>query len=410
MTKSTDFTDTLKEQPFVTHLLELRDRVMRAFIGVLVIFVCLFPWANELYQMVSKPLLEVLPEGQNMIATGVISPFLAPFKLTLVAAIFLAMPLILYQMWAFIAPGLYKREKRILMPMVGSSALLFYLGAFFAYAVVFPLIFDFMKMTTPEGVDMIPDITQYLELVLTLFFAFGIAFEVPIATIIVVWMGMTTPDKLIQKRPYVIVGAFCLGMFLTPPDVISQTLLALPMWILFEFGVIASRFIRKKEDDEEEGADPDGDPEPDPDKPAGKTSEANVVAATATAGETIQSPEGEPSVESQLSDFDAERYQHLSEEELDKELDLIEAEEASEETSAEITEADEEDDDDDDLGESDDDGEYEEVINEKFKLVQQLRDEENEISARGVLYEIIGEGNEDQANTARNIMAQLDED
>ncbi len=397
MTDPKDFVDNLKEQPFVTHLLELRDRVMRAFIGVLVIFVCLFPWANDLYQLISEPLLEVLPDGQNMIATGVIAPFLAPFKLTLVASIFLAMPVILYQIWSFIAPGLYKREKRILMPMVGSSVLLFYLGAFFAYAVVFPLIFDFMKMTTPEGVDMIPDITNYLELVLTLFFAFGIAFEVPIATIIIVWMGMTTPDKLTQKRPYVIVGAFCLGMFLTPPDVISQTLLALPMWILFEVGVICSRFIGKNERVGDDETDPSDDPEPDPEKP----SSTDSVPMAAAAASTVES---NPTPDSGASEFDAERYQPLSEEELDRELDLIEAEESDEDDDE-----DDEDDEDDDLGQSDDEGLYEEAINDKFKLVQTLRDEENEIGARGVLYEIIGEGNEDQANTARNILAQLDE-
>ncbi|MCP4996745.1 MAG: twin-arginine translocase subunit TatC [Gammaproteobacteria bacterium] len=280
---------TLKEQPFVTHLIELRDRVMRAFIAVLVIFVCLFPWANDLYQMVSKPLLEVLPEGQNMIATGVISPFLAPFKLALVTAIFLAMPVILYQLWAFIAPGLYKHEKRVLMPMVGSSALLFYLGAFFAYKIVFPLIFEFMKMTTPEGVDMIPDITQYLELVLTLFFAFGLAFEVPIATIIIVWMGLTTPDKLTQKRPYVVVGAFCMGMFLTPPDVISQTLLAIPMLLLFEVGIIFSRIIvRNKE--EREKCESESETHPDEPNPGGE-------AAAVDAGDQDSEGEAEPKPE-----------------------------------------------------------------------------------------------------------------
>lgn len=398
MTDLNNITDSLKEQPFVTHLLELRDRVMRAFIGILVIFLCLFPWANNLYQWVSKPLLEVLPDGQNMIATGVISPFLAPFKLTLVAAIFVAMPLILYQLWSFIAPGLYKHEKRILMPMVGSSALLFYLGAFFAYMVVFPLIFDFMKMTTPEGVDMIPDITQYLELVLTLFFAFGIAFEVPIATIILVWMGMTTPDQLTQKRPYVIVGAFCLGMFLTPPDVISQTLLALPMWVLFEVGIICSRFIKKREDREED-SDSGDEPDPDQPEPSGAAPKSASAAAATTSEEFLAPLEGDPELDSAGSDFDAERYQPLNEEELDRELDLIEAEE----------EDDDEDDDDDDLGDSDDEGLYDEVIDKKFEFVQELRDEGNEIGARGVLYEILGEGNEDQANVARNILAQLDE-
>ncbi|OQX42747.1 MAG: twin arginine-targeting protein translocase TatC, partial [Candidatus Sedimenticola endophacoides] len=238
--------DALKEQPFVSHLIELRDRLIRMVGAVGAIFLVLFPFANDLYQLISKPLLAVLPDGQNMIATGVISPFLAPFKLALVAAIFIAMPVILYQLWAFIAPGLYKHERRVLMPMVGSSALLFYCGALFAYLVVFPLVFQFMKLTTPVGVDMIPDITQYLEFVLTLFFAFGLAFEVPIATVILVWMGVTTPDKLKEKRPFIIVGAFCIGMLLTPPDVISQTLLAFPMWVLFEVGLFFSRIVHRQ--------------------------------------------------------------------------------------------------------------------------------------------------------------------
>ncbi|MCP3670326.1 MAG: twin-arginine translocase subunit TatC [Gammaproteobacteria bacterium] len=353
---------SLKEQPFVAHLIELRDRVMRAFIVVMVIFVCLFPWANDLYQLVSKPLLAVLPDGQNMIATGVISPFLAPFKLTLVTAIFLAMPVILYQLWAFIAPGLYKHEKRVLMPMVGSSALLFYLGAFFAYKVVFPLIFEFMKMTTPEGVDMIPDITQYLELVLTLFFAFGLAFEVPIATIIVVWMGLTTPDKLTQKRPYVVVGAFCIGMFLTPPDVISQTLLAIPMLLLFEVGIIFSRIIvrnreeRESCDSEEPKTDP-GDSDADADaetedadqndeaeeqpvkKPKRSSKTAGIAAAEMVELQPQENPagtEGEEETITGPSDdmlsldgdrmFEKDRFTPLTEEELDIELGNVDAE------------------------------------------------------------------------------------
>ncbi len=175
------------------------------------------------------------------------------------AAIFIGMPLILYQLWSFIAPGLYKHEKRVLLPMVGSSALLFYCGALFAYFVVFPLVFQFMKMTTPGGVDMIPDITQYLEFVLTLFFAFGLAFEVPIATIILVWMGVSTPDKLREKRPFIIVGAFCLGMLLTPPDVISQTLLALPMWLLFEVGLFFSRIVYRDKLKRAAAAEEDGE-------------------------------------------------------------------------------------------------------------------------------------------------------
>ncbi|MDF1530205.1 MAG: twin-arginine translocase subunit TatC, partial [Sedimenticola sp.] len=212
--------DSLTEQPFVTHLLELRDRLIRAVAAVGVIFACLFYFNNDIYVMVAGPLMAHLPEGSSMIATEVASPFLTPFKLTLMSSIFLGMPFILYQLWSFIAPGLYKHEKRLMIPLVASSAFLFYVGVLFAYFVVFPLVFAFMAGTTPDGVVMATDIAKYLDFVLSLFFAFGLAFEVPIATIILVSMGMTTPDKLVEKRPYIIVGAFALGMLLTPPDVI----------------------------------------------------------------------------------------------------------------------------------------------------------------------------------------------
>ncbi len=228
------------EQPFVSHLLELRDRLLRSVLGVLVIFIVLFPFANDLYTALSVPLRETLPEGSTMIAIDVASSFLTPFKLALVLSIYLAMPVILHQAWSFIAPGLYRHEKRLALPLLVSSSLLFYLGMAFAYFVVFPLVFGFLTSTTPDGVEMMTDINKYLDFVLTLFFAFGIAFEVPIATILVIATGMTTKDKLKEKRPYVIVGAFVIGMFLTPPDVISQSLLALPMWLLFEIGLIAS--------------------------------------------------------------------------------------------------------------------------------------------------------------------------
>lgn len=239
-----------QEQPFLAHLVELRDRLLRAVIVVLVIFLGLFSFANDLYHLLAAPLLAKLPEGQTMIATGVISPFLTPFKLALVASIFLAMPFILYQVWAFIAPGLYRHEKRIAFPLLVSSVFLFYLGMAFAYYVVFPLVFGFMATTTPEGVVQAPDISQYLDFVLKLFFAFGVAFEVPIATILLVLAGVTTPESLTAKRPYIIVAAFVVGMLLTPPDVISQTLLAVPMWLLFEIGVFFSRvLLRRREQD-----------------------------------------------------------------------------------------------------------------------------------------------------------------
>jgi len=235
------------EQPFITHLIELRDRLLRIVLAVLVIFLGLVPFANKLFSLIAGPLTAILPEGSSMIAIEVASPFLIPFKLTLVLALFLAMPYVLYQVWAFIAPGLYKHERRLVMPLMASSTFLFYAGAAFAYFVVFPLVFAFFTGTTPEGVSVMTDISRYLDFVLTLFFAFGVAFEVPIVVIVLVWTGMVTQAGLREKRPYVIVGAFVVGMILTPPDVISQTLLAVPVWLLFELGVFFSGwFVRGK--------------------------------------------------------------------------------------------------------------------------------------------------------------------
>ena len=231
------------ELPFVSHLVELRDRLIRMLIAVAVIMLLTAPFANDIYTYVAAPLMAKLPEGSTMIATQVISPFLTPFKLALVAAVFIAMPYLLYQLWAFVAPGLYRHEKRLALPLLVSSIALFYIGMLFAYYLVFPIIFAFMAATTPVGVAMMTDIAAYLDFVLTLFFAFGIAFEVPIATILLVAIGVTTPEALVEKRPYVIVGAFVIGMFLTPPDIFSQTLLAVPMWLLFELGVFASRIL-----------------------------------------------------------------------------------------------------------------------------------------------------------------------
>jgi sec-independent protein translocase protein TatC len=242
-----------QEQPFMSHLVELRDRLLRSVLVVMIIFAGLFSFANDIYHYLALPLLAKLPSGQWMIATGVFSPFLTPFKLALVASIFLAMPYILYQLWAFIAPGLYRHEKRLAFPLLVSSIVLFYTGMAFAYFVVFPLVFGFMATTAPEGVTLAPDISLYLDFALKLFFAFGVAFEVPIATILLVLVGATTPDKLTAKRPYIIVAAFVVGMLLTPPDVISQTLLAVPMWMLFEIGVFFSRILlRRREADRAE--------------------------------------------------------------------------------------------------------------------------------------------------------------
>jgi len=237
-----------QEQPFLSHLVELRDRILRMIYGVLLVFLPMAMFANPIYQTLARPLLASLPG--DMIATNPISPFLTPLKLSLILSVFLAMPWILYQVWAFVAPGLYLHEKKLALPLVVSSTLLFYCGIAFAYYVILPIFFAFIVATAPEGVAVMTDISAYLDFVLLLFFAFGIAFEVPVATIILCLTGITNPDDLSKKRPYIIVGAFVVGMLLTPPDVISQTLLALPMWVLFEIGVILSRALLRRQAEE----------------------------------------------------------------------------------------------------------------------------------------------------------------
>ena len=239
-----------EEQPFVSHLIELRDRLLRVVLAVIVIFLGLTPFANWLFTRLAGPLMVHLPEGSSMVAIDVASPFFTPFKLALVVSIFIAMPYILYQLWAFVAPGLYLHERKRAVPLLVSSTALFYLGAAFAYFIVFPLVFGFLTHTAPQGVEVMTDISRYLDFVLTLFFAFGVAFEVPVAVVLLVWTGAVEPQSLKEKRAYVIVGAFVIGMMLTPPDIISQTLLALPMWLLFEVGVfLGERFAPKKDDD-----------------------------------------------------------------------------------------------------------------------------------------------------------------
>lgn len=235
-------------QPFISHLVELRDRLLRIVLAVAVVFVALVPFANTLFSILSGPLMAHMPSNSSMIAIEVASPFLIPFKLTLYLAVFISIPVILYQAWSFIAPGLYRHERRLVMPLLVSSTILFYAGAAFAYFVVFPLVFQFFTSAAPDGVSVMTDISRYLDFVLTLFFAFGAAFEVPIVTVLLVWTGVATQQGLREKRPYIIVGAFVIGMLLTPPDVISQTLLAVPMWLLFELGVFFSGwFLQKKQ-------------------------------------------------------------------------------------------------------------------------------------------------------------------
>ncbi|MBT3277277.1 twin-arginine translocase subunit TatC [Candidatus Thioglobus sp.] len=263
---------TPKEMTFVQHLVELRDILLRSVIAILVIFISLFPFANEVYSFIAAPIISVLPQGSNIIAIGVISPFLTPLKMALIMAVYIAMPYLLYQVWKFIAPALYKHEKQMIMPLVISSTILFYAGLLFSFYIVFPVIFGFLSSIGPSIVDFTPDIQYYLDFVLKVSFAFGIAFEVPIATILLIMFGATTIENLKKNRPYVVIGAFILGMLLTPPDIISQTLIAIPMWLLFEAGLIfAPLFVRKEEDSE--SSSNDTDPDNDPDQPSKSDSE-----------------------------------------------------------------------------------------------------------------------------------------
>ncbi|CAM2964019.1 twin-arginine translocase subunit TatC [Glaesserella parasuis] len=243
-----------ESQPLISHLIELRNRLLRAVICILVIFCILVYWANDIYTLLSSPLTERLPEGATMIATNVVTPFFTPIKLTAIVAVFISVPYILYQVWAFIAPALYKHEKKLVYPLLISSSLLFYIGVAFAYYVVFPLIFGFLTQTAPEGVVMATDINSYLDFILTIFLAFGVCFEVPVAIILLCWSGVTTAEDLKEKRPYIIVAAFVIGMLLTPPDMFSQTLLAVPMCLLFELGLLVARFYQPKDDETESTA------------------------------------------------------------------------------------------------------------------------------------------------------------
>ncbi|PCI59207.1 MAG: twin-arginine translocase subunit TatC [Gammaproteobacteria bacterium] len=234
------------------HLLELRTRLLRIVISVLVIFAALAAFAQDIYQYLAQPLINTMPIGSQMIATDVASPFFAPFKLTIVLSFFLAMPFILYQIWGFVAPGLYRKEKKLIAPLMFGSTLLFYAGIAFAYFAVFPIVFGFFTSVAPEGVTIATDITSYLDFVLKLFFAFGTAFEIPIAIVLMCWTGITTPQSLRTKRPYVVVGAFVIGMLLTPPDIISQTLLAVPMLLLFEVGILVASFYSRNDNNKNE--------------------------------------------------------------------------------------------------------------------------------------------------------------
>ncbi len=239
----TNQTESASEQSLLSHLVEVRDRLLRVVVCVLLAFLCTASYANVIYGYISKPLLSQLPEHSSMIAIDVASPFFIPFKLAFVVAVFICIPFILYQVWAFVAPGLYRHEKQFIIPLLLASTLLFYAGAAFAYFLVFPVVFAYLTTAAPIGVTVMTDISMYLDFILAMFFAFGISFEIPVFTVILVWTGIVTPQSLADKRPYVIVGVFVVAMFLTPPDALSQTLLAVPMWLLFESGLFLSKFL-----------------------------------------------------------------------------------------------------------------------------------------------------------------------
>ena len=311
--------DTQKEMGFLSHLVELRDRLLRMVIAIGVVFACLFPFSNQIYTFLSGPLTEHLPEGSSMIAIDVASPFLAPFKLVLMLSVVLAIPYILHQAWSFVAPGLYRHEKRIAMPLLVSSVILFYLGMAFAYYVVLPLVFGFFTSIAPEGVEVMTDINRYLDFVVTLFLAFGISFEVPVATVLLIMTGITTAEKLSRMRPYIVVAAFVVGMLLTPPDVVSQIMLAVPMWMLFELGLLASRFLATPEKDEE----------------------TRDIGGEAAAAGASQASSRESAVAQALIDEDA--WRPMTDEEMEEELKAIE--EAEEKTAEEEDAGDDKDDD-----------------------------------------------------------------
>jgi sec-independent protein translocase protein TatC len=233
------------QDTFISHLVELRDRLLRAILAVLIVFLCLFPWAKDMYTLLAQPLLSVLPQGGQMIATDVVGVFLVPMKVALLVAFVIALPYVLYQIWAFVAPGLYAHEKRLVLPLIVTSTFLFIAGMAFAYFLVFPIVFKFMASIAPEGVAWMTDIEKYLSFALTMFVAFGVTFEVPVAVVLLVRMNVVTVDKLREIRPYVIVGAFVIGAIFTPPDVISQLMLAMPLWVLYELGILVASMMSK---------------------------------------------------------------------------------------------------------------------------------------------------------------------
>lgn len=243
----------LPEQTFLSHLVELRDRLIRSILAILVVFICLFPWARDLYSILAQPLLAALPKGGQMIATDVVGVFLVPMKVTLMVAFLIALPVVIYQAWAFVAPGLYANEKKLVFPLIFASVLLFAVGMCFAYFLVFPTVFSFMAKIAPEGVAWMTDIEKYLSFAMTMFMAFGVTFEVPVIVVVLVRVGVISVEKLREIRSYVIVGAFVVGAIFTPPDVISQVMLAVPLWLLYEVGIVAARFVTVRRAEEPKG-------------------------------------------------------------------------------------------------------------------------------------------------------------
>ncbi len=236
----------LEKMPIVEHLVELRSALLRSVIAIVIFFAILFPFADDIYTFIAAPIVQAIP-GSNLIAIGVISPFLTPLKMSLFLAIYIAMPYLLYQLWSFTAPALYRNEKKLILPLVISSTMLFYIGLLFSFYIVFPVIFTFLSSVGPESVNFAPDIQYYLDFILKVSFAFGVAFEVPIATILMIMFGATTAERLKKNRAYIIIGSFALGMILTPPDVISQVLIAIPIWLLFEVGLFVAPFFKVRE-------------------------------------------------------------------------------------------------------------------------------------------------------------------
>jgi len=315
-----------EEPVFISHLIELRDRLLRSVLVVIVILLPLLFFSADLFTFLTVPIMEVLPEGQQLVAIDVASPFLAPFKLAIFTAIFLAVPYLLYQAWSFIAPGLYQNERKLIVPLLISSTLLFYAGIAFAYLLVFKLVFGFFYAIAPEVVNVTPDINSYLNFTIKMFFAFGICFEVPIATILFCWTGMTTPDKLAEKRRYFIVGVLIISMLMTPPDVISQLLLGIPMWLLFEAGIFFARRIVPKRDSDED-VDDEEENSIMPDEVVKKATAASVVADdVAESNDAKSEKEDDESDEAEEDEFE-EPYVEPTDEEVEAEFDRIEAEE-----------------------------------------------------------------------------------